>query len=178
MTEPKDLKSCIGRLLFDDSFTFASMFSSSLKVSELLIEFDTVNGIDSIGGGPICYSMQPNYKRKYIINEKLDNKTGVHEWHIINTCQIKYSQPKYNYTTRQYVSVFKTKMPVNIGGTGTKLTASIYNCEFSNLKGICCLKICLTTNKHMFCIWYNPDILSPEDVTDICGQIITYSDIA
>jgi hypothetical protein len=170
MTESIVLKSCVGRLIFDDSLTIASIFSSSSKVAELLIEFESTDG------GTRCYSMQTNYKRKYIIKSTNNFDTNIREWHIINTSQIAYKKPIYNTNTKQYYQNFK--MPTNISTcTGAKLTTSIYNCEFDDIKGNCCLKMCLTTQKYMFCVWWNSNILSPEDVTDICGQIIQYSDI-
>jgi len=170
MTESIVMKSCVGRLIFDDSLTIASIFSPSSKVAELLIEFESTDG------GTRCYSMQTSYKRKYIIKCIYNTETHIHEWNVINTTQIAYKKPIYITNTKQYTINFKTPTNISIC-TGAKLTSSIYNCKFDDIKGKCCLVMCLTTHKHIFCVWYNSNILSPEDVTDICGQIIQYSDI-
>lgn len=159
-----NLVTCIGRLLLEEE-SILSYFSKKRKIDELIIEF---------GDLPRCYSQNFGYKRKYQLNFIINDKL-YREWNCISKDkQIKFKHPKQSGSS--YTMTFGVKHD-KFKNLCVKADASNYNCEFVNDKGDLCLQIIMTSSRNIFSVTYDQNMLSPEDVVDICGQIITYSDI-
>lgn len=159
-----ELVTCIGRLLLEEETLF-NVFSRKRNIKELIIEFDDQ---------PRCYSQNFGHKRKYHMTRTQNSEYP--EWIVSNTCynQITFLHPKQSgslYIMKFGLSHDKFKI------LGVKAVASDGNCEFVNKKGEMCLQTIMSSSRNIFSVTYDSTILSPEDVVDICGQVITYSDI-
>lgn len=159
-----NLVTCIGRLLLEDKTLF-NMISKKRNVNELIIEFNDQ---------PRCYSQNFGYKRKYQMVRT--QRAEYPEWIIFNQCdkQLTFLHPIQSGS--MFIMKFGLKHD-KFKTLNVKAVASDNNCEFVNKKCDLCFQIIMSSSQHIFSVTYDPTILLPEDVIDICGQIITYSDI-
>ncbi len=159
-----NLVTFVGRLIVEEK-TFFNMFGSK-KVNQLLIDFD---------GMPLCYSMNIGYNRKYCITTTTQ-QDGYRQHIISNSIKFKFQKPSHN--GKDYVMIFGTQYAnEKFSKNGVKPHASINNCEFVNLNNELCLQIMMSSSRNIFCVTYDKTLFSPEDIIDICGQIITHADI-
>lgn len=156
-----DLTVCVGRLLFEEETIF-DVFFSDKKIKELLVEFEDF---------PRCYSMNHEYKRKYIIT-KTKNKSYLE--FITNSPNLRFCAPTYknNCYCCKFGSLYPKKLKPDM-----KCVASYYNCEFVDSKDQLCLQIMMSPSRNTFYVTYNKKLFCPEDIIDICGQVVTHSDI-
>jgi hypothetical protein len=154
------LVSYIGRLILDESlFDF---FLCTKKVNELIIEFEDF---------PRAYKNNLNYKRKHTVVKI--QQTGYIKYTILNL-YVEFCKPTKrgeNYIMQFGSSIIKNKF------SDANVCSSEYNCEFKNTSGKLCFQIIMSKQKNMFYVSYEDTMLEKEDVVDICGQIIDYTDI-
>lgn len=152
---------CTGRLIIEEDTIF-DIFTKYRKVKELLIEFSD---------GPRCYSKNIGYERKYQILKVRGDYT---EYTLLNTFHISQRRPKFD---GKHYGIYPIKNDTHnkFAKIGVKLTSSEFNCEFEKSDGKICLQICMSSSRNIFFVTYDTTVFSPEDVTDICGQIITYA---